>query len=874
MLLDTVVRASADQDHSSLETRSSPARFGLGRVGAWAGPILGLSAIVLIWFSSYYFIAYEEREARQSAFRNATNLASAFEEQLIRTIRSIDQTLLYVREKYVGSSGDFDISLWTQNNPVITGLYFQVSVVDKDGRLLTSNISGPSPGIDLHDREHFRIHASRNVDELFISKPVFGRVSKKMSIQFTRRISLADGSFGGVVVMSMSTDYLADFYRSIDLGEGGVVALVGTDGIVRARTQQADDTVGQSLLQSGLFAAFMRAEYGIYEGASKFDGVDRLIAYRKIRDYPLVVLVGLSHATVFAEVREITADLGIAALLISLGLAAMTVLLWRYQQALMRARDAAEAGTRARMEFLAMMSHEIRTPMNGVVGMSEVLMDAGLTSQQQGFVRTLRDSATHLLHLINDVLDFSKLEAGRVEVERLGFDLHDLVTCSVGILGPAAAEKNLRLEIDIAPNVPRRIVGDPARLRQVLFNLIGNGVKFTEKGGVTVSVGVAPAPAQPDLVRLAFAVRDTGIGISKAGIPRLFKEFTQLDPSIARRFGGTGLGLAICRRLVALMGGTLGVDSEEGKGSTFHFAIDCRIDTVVPGASIDGELPRPHAGDRRDTRILLVEDNEANRQVFIALIGRLGYSADVAATGAEALAICSQRLYDIIFMDVMMPGMDGLAATRAIRKLPPPFCSARIVALTANVLATDRKACLAAGMDDFMAKPVTRADLAARLDWVAGDRRLRDTEFEAPEPVAVDEPVVFDKGIFNDLRDAIGVDGITAVLQVFLAETPGRLSALRRGARQGVGDAVRIEAHTIKSTAASIGFMRLSNVAAALERDAASLSRSALRMKVEGIAAAFETAAVLARARLGGILQQANAEPNQTTGMDHARQAV
>ena len=850
---------------------ASWSRCCLGRMGALAGPILGLSAVVLIWIASFYFIEHERRHGQAAALQTAINLARAFEEQLIRTIRGIDQTLLYVREKYRDNPGHFDISSWTGDSSLLTGTNFRTAVIDRTGQMVASNISGLRRGVDLSDRDYFVAHAKGKSDAVYVGAPVLNRFTDRWSIQFSRPIIQADGSFGGVVVASISVDQIASFYRSIDLGPDGVVTLVGADGIVRARASGSGNMAAMSLLRSRLFAVLPSADNGTFEDKSEIDGVLRLSAYRKVRGYPLVMVVGISRETMLKDVKTIGRDIMIISAVLSLGIVGTTLMLWRYQLALARSRDAAEAGTRARTEFLAMMSHEIRTPMNGVVGMSEVLMESGLNPQQLGFARTLRDSATHLLHLINDVLDFSKLEAGRVECERLGFDVHALIASSVDILAPTAAEKSLELKVDIAPDVPRRVVGDPGRLRQVLFNLVGNGVKFTEEGSVTVSVGIAPTRMVPGHVRLAFAVRDTGIGIPKHGIPLLFKEFSQLDPSIARRFGGTGLGLAISRRLVSLMGGTLGVESEAGKGSTFHFTLDCRVDLSVPDEAIVEEdaTSRPRT-DKRELRILLVEDNNTNRQVFLALIDRLGYRADVAVNGAEAVDACAQRLYDVVFMDVMMPGMDGLAATRAIRKLPAPFCSVRIIALTANAHATDRKACLDAGMNDFLSKPVTRAALAGRLDRVTAGRQGRGPALDGPAIAMAAEPPLFDRAVFNELRDAIGDDGIEAVLQAFVNEMPVRLAAMRRGAKAGRGDAVRIEAHTVKSAAASIGFLRLSELARALERDAIGLSPPALQAQIDDIAAAFGAIEVLAHAELGALPRPTVALREDMTGAANA----
>ncbi|MEI8152497.1 MAG: ATP-binding protein [Hyphomicrobiales bacterium] len=531
------------------------------RAGPYGGAILALSAVLLIWIGALHFSRSEKTQAENAAIHTADNLARTFEEHIIRSIRAADQTLLYVRDLYSKNPESFDISLWTQNGQFLSDFSFQVVVIGKDGRMVASNIPGSKPGLDLSDREHFRIHADRQTDELFISKPVFGRVSNKWSIQVTRRINMPDGLFGGVVVLSVDPDYLTRFYKSINIGERGSIELVGIDGIVRALASQSQPAIGQSVAGGKLMQQFASARNGAFYGRSPLDNIDRQYVYRGIRGYPLIVTVGLAQDEIFRnyEANRRT-DFTIASAL-TLWLLGMTYLMLHYQRALARARDAAEAGTRARSEFLAMMSHEIRTPMNGVVGMSEVLLDSGLNDEQLSYARTMRTSAEHLLQIINDVLDFSKLEADRADIEQVEFDLHDLIRGTVDVLSTQARERKLSLTVEIGPDVPAWIAGDPVHLRQVLLNLVGNALKFTETGGVSVAVAVDPQPMVPGTLRLAFAVKDTGIGIPKDAFSLLFREFHQLDSSIARRFGGTGLGLAISKRLIELMGGTVAVES-------------------------------------------------------------------------------------------------------------------------------------------------------------------------------------------------------------------------------------------------------------------------------------------------------------------------
>jgi hypothetical protein len=682
---------------------------------------------------------------------------------------------------------------------------------------------------------------------------VVGRVSNRWSIQITRRITMPDGSFGGVVLVSLDPDYLAQFYRSIDVGEKGSVNLIGTDGIVRARGGLGPAAVGESVRDGKLFRDFALRKAGVVKMTSPFDGLERIVSYREVRGYPLVVTVGLAVDEILGAYQQNRQrQIGLAALL-TLWVGAVTALIVRYQRVLAAARDAAEAGTRSRSAFLAMMSHEIRTPMNGVIGAAELLLDTDLDAEQTGYARTMRDSATHLLRIINDVLDFSKLEADRVEIEKIPFDLHGLVRDTVGLLAARAREKGLLLTTVVAADVPRAIVGDPARLRQIILNLVGNGLKFTKQGGVTVTVSVEPGAAAAQ-ARLVFSVADTGIGIPDDAVPLLFREFSQLDNSIARRFGGTGLGLAICKRLVDMLGGTITVESEVGKGTTFRFttgyapaSLSEVADFGVHELPAGAQPPVPAAPSlRKPCRILLVEDNLTNQQVAARLIERLGYSVDVAANGVEAVAACSAKAYDLVFMDIMMPELDGLAATRAIRKLDPPFSRPYIVAFTANAQKHDRTTCLAAGMDDFMTKPVTRDGLAAKLARLQDcDREPRQTATR--RDAAASDAVSFDEPIYAELADALGADDARVVLETFLTDTPRRLETMRADAEKGDNAGVRREVHALKSAAATLGFLHLSRLAAALAAEAMELGWPALDARLAAIASEFARVDTIAR---------------------------
>jgi PAS domain S-box-containing protein len=377
------------------------------------------------------------------------------------------------------------------------------------------------------------------------------------------------------------------------------------------------------------------------------------------------------------------------------------------EQALIAARDAATAASRAKSDFLAMMSHEIRTPMNGIIGMAQLLEMAPHSAEQKDYISTIQKSGEALLGIINDILDYSKIEARKMTLEQVGFDLRQLVSDVERLFRPKAQEKALEFKVVVADSAPRVVIGDPTRLRQVLMNLVGNAFKFTAAG--RIGIHVTATPGEAGRTRLRFTVSDSGIGIAPEKCRNIFTPFEQADMSTTRRYGGTGLGLAICRMLCDLMDGEIGVDSEEGSGSRFWFVVS------LAGANAE-ESPAPEAPRailRRSTRILVVEDNAINRLVLGRMLERLGaHDLVYAENGEEALARCAEAAYELIFMDARMPRLDGIAATRALRSAGN---QAYIIGVSADAMSDERQAALDAGMDDYVVKPVAREALAEAI---------------------------------------------------------------------------------------------------------------------------------------------------------------
>jgi len=501
------------------------------------------------------------------------------------------------------------------------------------------------------------------------------------------------------------------------------------------------------------------------------------------------------------------------------------------QYDLLRSSEAAEAASKAKSSFLSTMSHEIRTPLNSIIGMNELLLESSLTAEQNKYALAAKNAGTHLLHLINDILDYSKLEAGRIELEMVDFDLRQEIESAFSMMSVNVNNKAVNLVYEIDAEVPAWLQGDLSRLRQIIFNLLGNAIKFTDNGSIRLII--SKVPDQSDVaagtVRLRADIIDTGIGIAPDKITHLFKDFTQADTSMTRLYGGTGLGLAISKRLVELMFGEIGVESVPGKGSRFWFTMPMKISARAGKTEI--LLKAPPSENMSMLRVLVAEDNPSNQLLISILLEKLNCICKIVNNGQEALdaLTAGPGEYDVILMDMQMPVLDGISATVAIRALTGQAGKLPVIALTADAMNGVREQALAAGMNDYLSKPIdVRALGAALAHWgnVSREENLYAAgSFEENSAPAAE--ILIDEAMLQSMAQVLGEQKTAELLNEFWPTVDEKLVEIR--AALSALDSVRVHAlaHELKGSAGNFGGLQISRIAALLEKDASDPVRAA-----------------------------------------------
>jgi signal transduction histidine kinase/CheY-like chemotaxis protein/HPt (histidine-containing phosphotransfer) domain-containing protein len=827
-------------------------------LGALAAITLAL--ICTIIGTDLIFLQNLRESTLQTAEANLARYSLTLAENADRSFKSLDLVLSSVGD-YLARKGVTDGTSFRQLTSdqethfllkeKIAGLpqVDAVTMIDARGKLINFSRYWPIPDVDISDRDYYKaLKADPNL-ESFMSAPVLNRGSGTGNIYVARRLNDPNGEFMGMLLGAMSLQYLENFFGSTSLGLDSTVSLVREDGTLLAHFPPTDQ-IGMASSGSGQRAL---AAGGTVREVSPRDRRVRLRAASMLPNYPALIVVSQKEESALRSWRGMAMLLSAMSLISTIVVLAAAFLIarwWNRQEQLIQAAETANA---AKSTFLAMMSHEIRTPMNAVLGLATTLLETGLDTEQRRFVLAIHNAGDSLLEILNDILDFSKLESGQLSLEQIAFSADALVQNTLSIIGPRAAAKQLTIRTIGDPAVPPAMIGDAGRIRQILLNLVSNAVKFTSAGEIVVSTQCVSRDDRQTTIE--WTVGDTGIGIAHDKIGSLFVNFVQADNSINRRFGGSGLGLAISKRLVEQMGGEIKVASTLGQGSTFSFRLTLPVaeQVVAPeqnDQAVYAALTARIAAFGRPLRMLIVDDNPTNRLVAARMLKDFEIQTDTACDGAEAVTAANRFNFDLILMDVRMPEMDGLQATRVIRS-HGATPAVPIIAFTANAFPEDIEACRGAGMNDFVVKPARKKAMIEAILRALPEPALKADALpvHAAPPLASTgaapaNPVsVLDREVFRELVREIGEQAATEIHAVFTAETEARLQLLRRLAIESERVKIGREAHSLKSSAATFGYRALAGLALRLERESARLANHEYVALLDAMDAAYSSAA-------------------------------
>ncbi len=697
------------------------------------------------------------------------------------------------------------------------------TIVALNGDIVNFSRNWPPPPINLTDRDYFKAHISDRELDVYLSAPVRSRGAGTWTFFFARKIRSPSGRVIGLTLAGLESEFFSNFYRRITQRQPSEITLLRADGTLLAQHPMRDENMGASFVDHPAFRKLLAKGHTSSTVTTSTPFVrapgaatPHLVAIRKVNDYPVVVDLALSHEFILSDWSKAAQISAILTLLVAGLIIGMTAwiarLLQRQEESLVAveyARRAAEEAGNAKAEFLAHMSHEIRTPLNAVIGMSSLLIETRLDAEQKKYAAIIGRSGEHLLSLLNNVLDLSRLDAGHIDVERGPIDLADLMDGTIETARSLKQGKNLDIAGSIDADVPPIVIGDLGRVAQVVLNLLGNAVKYTSAGQVRFQIALVDRSC--DHVRLRFSVTDTGIGISTEDQARLFEPFERGRQRVAKEAGGSGLGLSISRRTVELMGGKIGVASQQGSGSTFWFELPFGIGREERSVSCAASIVPP----TRSLRVLVAEDTPANQALVRAVLEKMGHTVQIVGDGGEAVEALRHRNFDVVLMDVQMPIVDGYEATRRIRNLPDAMASIPIIGVTAFARDADRLAVLGSGMNEYLSKPFRLSTLAAAL------RKVTEGSSPAPEDVLETEGSHavqnFDANTLDSLLAVVGAKTFKELIDEFMTSLDTLLKNLETAIAARDCKAIRNIAHRLVGVVGQYGGKAAAEAARTLE---------------------------------------------------------